>query len=85
MSKSESLAGLGKSLVMQDLRCNIERIAACDVNVLIFGESGAGKELAARAIHYRSGRKGKPFIPLNCGAVPENLFEKETLKPLEAP
>jgi DNA-binding NtrC family response regulator len=47
------------------------------VNVLISGESGTGKELAARAIHYQSCRAGKPFIPVNCGALPENLFENE--------
>jgi DNA-binding NtrC family response regulator len=52
-------------------------IASFDVSVLIFGESGTGKELAARAIHYLSARSHKPFMPVNCGAIPENLFENE--------
>ncbi|MEC4684924.1 MAG: sigma-54 dependent transcriptional regulator [Nitrospirota bacterium] len=68
---------LGRSRVVQELHEKIDRISACDVNVLISGETGTGKELAARAIHYLSCRAGKPFIPLNCGAIPENLFENE--------
>lgn len=69
--------GLGISQAMENIRFYIERLSSYDVNVLICGESGTGKELAARAIHYQSSRAGKPFIPLNCGAVPENLFENE--------
>ncbi len=68
---------LGRSRVVQEIYKKIERISTCDVNVLITGESGTGKELAARAIHYLSSRAGKPFIPVNCGAIPENLFENE--------
>jgi two-component system response regulator GlrR len=68
---------LGQSPAVQKTRGEIRKIAACDVNVLITGESGTGKELAARAIHYLSKRSGKPFIPVNCGAIPENLFENE--------
>jgi len=68
---------LGRSKVVQELHEKIDRISACDVNVLISGETGTGKELAARAIHYLSCRAGKPFIPVNCGAIPENLFENE--------
>ncbi len=68
---------LGQSPAVQKIRDEIKKIAACDVNVLITGESGTGKELAARAIHYLSRRSGKPFIPVNCGAIPENLFENE--------
>ena len=68
---------LGKSRVVQELREKIDRISSCDVNVLISGESGTGKELAARAIHYLSRRADKPFVPVNCGAIPENLFENE--------
>ena len=68
---------LGRSRVIRELREKIDRISSCDVNVLISGESGTGKELAARAIHYLSYRGGKPFVPVNCGAIPENLFENE--------
>ncbi len=68
---------LGKSKVLQELQKKICLIASCDVSVIISGESGTGKELAARAIHYLSHRAGKPFIPVNCGAIPENLVENE--------
>jgi transcriptional regulator with PAS, ATPase and Fis domain len=68
---------LGISRVIQDVQRRLDRISSCDVNVLILGESGTGKELAARTIHYLSHRAGKPFIPVNCGAIPENLFENE--------
>jgi two-component system response regulator GlrR len=55
----------------------IERMAVSDATVLIQGETGTGKELAARAIHYLGPRRDGPFIPLNCGAIPDNLFENE--------
>ena len=55
----------------------ISRYAACDAAVLIQGETGTGKELAARAIHYLSTRRDFPFIALNCGALPDNLVETE--------
>jgi two-component system response regulator GlrR len=55
----------------------IPLIARCDANVLIEGETGTGKEVYARAIHYRSLRAGKPFIPVNCGAIPLELVENE--------
>lgn len=68
---------LGKSKAIKNLKEDLNRISSCDVNVLITGESGTGKELVARAIHYLGNRNGKPFIPVNCGAIPENLFENE--------
>ncbi len=52
-------------------------MAACDAPVLIEGETGTGKELAARAIHYQSARRDRPFIPVNCGAIPDSLIESE--------
>lgn len=55
----------------------IKKFAACDATVLIQGETGTGKELAARAIHYLSPRRGHPFIPVNCGALPDQLIENE--------
>jgi two-component system, NtrC family, response regulator GlrR len=55
----------------------IRKFATCDATVLIEGETGTGKELAARAIHYLSRRSGFPFIPINCGALPDTLVENE--------
>jgi two-component system response regulator GlrR len=68
---------LGCNEVITRLRQQIENISSCEVSVLITGESGTGKELAARAIHYLSGRAHQPFVPVNCGAIPDNLFENE--------
>ena len=68
---------LGNSKAVKNLKENLNKISSCDVNVLITGESGTGKELVARAIHYLSDRNGRTFIPVNCGAIPENLFENE--------
>jgi two-component system, NtrC family, response regulator GlrR len=55
----------------------IPQIAKCDANVLIEGETGTGKEVYARAIHYRGKRSSKPFVPVNCGAIPLELVENE--------
>src|SRR5262245_39266244 len=55
----------------------IPLLADCQATVLISGETGSGKEVMARAIHYQSPRSGKPFIPVNCGALPDHLFENE--------
>lgn len=68
---------IGKSKAFQHVLSLIERIAKCDVPVLIEGETGTGKELAARAIHYGGARRDFPFVPLNCGAIPEALIENE--------
>lgn len=68
---------VGESEPMQRLSHLVEMVAATDVTVLLTGESGTGKEVAARAIHDKSARANGPFITLNCGALPENLFESE--------
>lgn len=68
---------LGKSLPMQKVFETIERVAETDVDVLITGETGTGKELVARSLHERSSRSSGPFVPVDCGAIPEELMESE--------
>jgi DNA-binding NtrC family response regulator len=68
---------LGKSPLFVDALRRIERMAEIDAGVLILGETGTGKELAARALHYLSPRRGFGFVPVNCGALPDNLLESE--------
>ena len=68
---------LGISGQVKNLLDKIDKIADISSNVLITGESGTGKELAAKAIHYSSARAEKPFIALNCSAIPESIFESE--------
>ncbi len=68
---------LGASAAVLDLLRKIDRIADTPVNVLITGETGTGKELVARTIHDKSARRGRPFIALNCTAIPESIFESE--------
>lgn len=68
---------LGDSSIMRDVRAQITKVARSQAPMYISGESGTGKELAARAIHQQSARAGKPFIPVNCGAIPSELMESE--------
>ncbi len=68
---------LGDSALLQESLANARRLAAGDLTVLLLGDSGTGKELFARAIHHASPRAGKPFVKVNCAAVPESLFESE--------
>ncbi len=68
---------LGMSGVMQGVFQTICKVSLSSANVLIAGESGTGKELVARAIHYNSKRASAPFVPVNCGGIPESLLESE--------
>jgi len=68
---------LGVSPGIEQVRVMIEKLARSQAPVYITGESGSGKELAARLIHRKGGRHDKPFVPVNCGAIPENLMESE--------
>lgn len=73
-----SFEGLvGKSKAMQTVISLIRKVAPTPAKVLITGESGTGKELVAKAIHYQSDRRDRPFVSINCGAIPENLLESE--------
>lgn len=73
-----SFGGLvGKSKKMREVYDLIEKVANSMANVLVLGESGTGKELAAKAIHYNGPRHDKPFVAVNCGAIPETLMEAE--------
>jgi len=68
---------IGRSRAMQALMAEVEKVADVPVNVLISGETGTGKELVARALHYNSARAEGPLIALNCAAIPEALLESE--------
>ena len=68
---------IGRSAAFLDVLNVIKKIAGCGAPVLIEGETGTGKELAARAIHYGGSRRDGPFIPVNCGAIPDALVENE--------
>ena len=67
----------GKSTAVKRVRRMVEKVADTEANVLIMGESGSGKEVVARNIHYQSSRRNKPFVPINCGAIPPDLLESE--------
>jgi two-component system nitrogen regulation response regulator GlnG len=68
---------IGNSPAMREVYKTIGKVAVSDVTVLIHGESGTGKELVARAVHFNSERLGKPFIAINCAAIPHDLLESE--------
>ena len=68
---------VGNSPVLQSVLADVERVAATNSTVLILGETGTGKELIARALHKSSRRCGRPFVKLNCGAIPLDLLESE--------
>jgi DNA-binding NtrC family response regulator len=68
---------VGKSKKIREIFAIIEKVIQNDATILVSGESGTGKELVARAIHFNSPRKQKPFIPINCASIPENLLESE--------
>jgi len=73
----QELGMIGRSPSMHEVYSRIEKVAPSPTTVLITGESGTGKELVARALHARSARPNGAFIQVNCGAIPENLFESE--------
>ena len=68
---------VGESDAMKKVYQLIQRVAGTDVNVLVLGENGTGKELVANAIHEAGPRREQPFVPINCGAIPETLLESE--------
>lgn len=81
LKKSPSTSYLDRIITqdpeLMDVKRIIEKISSSPSSVLITGESGTGKEIAAKAIHFTSNRSNKPFIPVNCANIPENLFESE--------
>ena len=77
-SRGDGLHGIfGQCPKMEQVFTTIRKVATADIPIMILGENGTGKELAARAVHLQSLRRDGPFIPINCGAIPENLLEAE--------
>jgi sigma-54 specific flagellar transcriptional regulator A len=72
-----ALLPTGQSLAIRRVNRLIQQVAGFDSNVLILGESGTGKEVVARAIHELSARRQRPFVAINCGAIPSELLESE--------
>jgi transcriptional regulator with PAS, ATPase and Fis domain len=68
---------IGQSKKMREMFALVDKVADCDSTILLNGETGTGKGLVAKAIHQKSKRENKPFISINCGAIPENLLESE--------
>lgn len=78
ISESEGFCGIiSRNAVMQEIFAQIRKVTDFKTTILILGESGTGKELVARAIHMSGIRANKPFVAINCGAIPENLLESE--------
>ncbi|MDA8413356.1 MAG: sigma-54 dependent transcriptional regulator [Desulfobacteraceae bacterium] len=78
VSEGDAFCGIiSRTAAMQEIFAQIRKIADLKTTVLVLGESGTGKELVARAIHSSGVRAGKPFVAVNCGAIPENLLESE--------
>ncbi|MDR7031215.1 two-component system C4-dicarboxylate transport response regulator DctD [Rhizobium rosettiformans] len=75
--QNEADAIIGDGPAMLALKRRVSALAQVDLDVLIIGETGTGKELVARALHNRSGRAAGPFVAINCGALPESIFESE--------
>ena len=75
--KPDTYGIIGRSKPVRNMLAQIERASRSAATVLILGESGTGKELVARAVHYGSSRAAAPFVPVNCGAIPEKLLESE--------
>jgi len=68
---------IGKSASLKEVLKRVKKVSMTDANILVIGDSGTGKELIARSIHKNSERRGRPFVPVDCASLPENLLESE--------